>query len=39
MAMSQISQHSKDSSHIQCLRYVTTINEREVKKNVSEADK
>ena len=38
MAMSQILQHSKDSSHVQCLRYVTIINEREVKTSVSEAD-
>ena len=39
MAMSQVSQHSKDSSHVQCLRCVTIINEREVKTSVREGDK
>ena len=39
MAMSQASQYSKDSSHVQCLRCVTIINEREVKTSVRKEDK
>ena len=39
MAMSQVSQQSKDGSQLQCLRYVTITNEREEKTSVREADR